>query len=48
MLGIMELPNKSDVMINTDSPDSVEQVNFIKTQYIGTCKSAYTKRYALI
>ena len=24
-----------------------KQVNFLKSQYIGTCKSAYTKGYAL-
>ena len=25
-----------------------KQVKFLTTQYIGTCKSAYTKGYALI
>ena len=44
---IMELPNKSDVILNTDSLDSAEQVEFIEAQYIGTCKSAYTRGYAL-
>ena len=24
-----------------------KQVNYLKSQYIGTCKSAYTKGYAL-
>lgn len=35
-------------MLNTDSPDSAEQVEFVEAQYIGTCKSAYIKGYALI
>ena len=45
--GIMKLPNKSDVILNTDSPNSAEQVEFIEAQYICTCKSTYTKGYAL-
>ena len=31
---IMELPNKFDVILNTDSPNSAEQVEFIEVQYI--------------
>lgn len=48
MLGIMELPNKPDVILNTDSPDSTEQVEFVEAQYIGICKSADTLGYAFI
>ena len=48
MRSIMELLTKFYVMLNTDSPDSAEQVKFIEAQYMGTCKSSYTKWYALI
>lgn len=47
MQSIMEHPNKSDAMQNTDSPDNAEQVNFYKLNVKALAKVPLQKGLAL-